>query len=185
MATFDSSGCWLSTSVCEGATCPVATSVGVRWGRWAPGPEPREADATHAKAVNDLRRQLGAHVVERVRCVQNGCNGERPRPQELVSADAVACVFLLGTALLSVRTPTGFVGLLCEAGDWVLLPADVPHVFDAGASPDVAFLRLSAGTRGWFPLHTTSPLPPGLPSMDAFVEQLLQALGEDIEGSEA
>ena len=97
----------------------------------------------------------------------------------------MACVFLQGTALLSVRTRAGFSSLLCDAGDWLLLPAGVPHVFDAGESPDVSFLRLTAGTRGWFPWHTGLSLPHSLPAKDAFVEHLLHELGEDIEGSGA
>jgi 1,2-dihydroxy-3-keto-5-methylthiopentene dioxygenase len=185
VATFDADGLWLSTSVCEGAACPAAASVGMRWGRWVDGPEPGDAVVDHAKALVELRRQLGAHVSERVRFSHSGYDGAHPRPQELTSEDAVACVFLKGTALLSVRTSAGFTGVLCEAGDWVWLPAGVPHVFDAGESPDVVFLRQSAGRRGWFPLHTGRSLPPGLPPMEAFVEHLLHELGEDIEGSEA
>ncbi len=80
---------------------------------------------------------------------------------------------------------TTTVSLLCDAGDWLLLPAGVPHVFDAGESPDVSFLRLTAGTRGWFPWHTGLSLPHSLPAKDAFVEHLLHELGEDIEGSGA
>ncbi len=185
VATFNPDGLWLSTSVCEGAACPLAAALGVRWGRWAEGLEPDAGAADSARALVHLRRELGAHVAEKVRFSGQGYDGANPRPQELAGEEAVACVFLQGTALLSVRTPAGFTSLLCDAGDWLLLPAGVPHVFDAGESPDVSFLRLSAGTRGWFPWHTGLSLPPALPAMDAFVEQLLLELGEDIEGSGA
>lgn len=185
VATFDPDGHWLSTSVCEGAACPLAAALGVRWGRWADGLEPDAGTAERARELAHLRRELGAHVTERFCLAGQGYDSAHPRPQELVGDDAVACVFLQGTALLSVRTPAGFTSLLCDAGDWLLLPAGVPHVFDAGESPDVSFLRLSAGTRGWFPWHTGLSLPPNLPAKDAFVEQLLHELGEDIEGSGA
>ena len=185
VATFDPDGLWLSTSVCEGARCSLAAALGVRWGRWAEGAEPDAGSPASARALARLRRELGEHVTERVHFSGQGYDGANPRPQELVSEDAVACVFLQGTALLSVRTPAGFTGVLCDAGDWLLLPPGVPHVFDAGESPEVSFLRLSAGARGWFPWHTGLSLPPGLPAMDAFVEQLLHELGEDIEGSSA
>jgi len=185
VATFDPDGLWLSTSVCEGAACPLASALGVRWGRWAEGLAP-DADAVEStRAMARLRRELGPHVVERVRFSHQGHDGAHPRPQELVGDDAVACVFLQGVALLSVRTPAGFTSLLCDAGDWLLLPAGVPHVFDAGGSPDVSLLRLTAGRRGWFPWHSGLPLPPDLPGMDAFVAHLLHELGEDIESSGA
>lgn len=182
VATFDPDGLWLSTSVCEGATCPLAAARGVRWGRWGDAPEPHAHGADSIQSLARLRRELGVHVTENIRFSGQGYDGANPRPQELVSDDAVACVFLQGTALLSVRTSAGFTSLLCDAGDWLWLPGGVPHVFDAGESPDVNFLRLSAGTRGWFPWHTGLSLPPGLPAMDAFVEQLLQDMGEEIEG---
>lgn len=186
LATFDRHGLWQSTSVCEGATCPVAASAGVRWGRWVDGLSADDAEAGQSSALVALRRQLGLHVAERVQCVAPPEQFLVPsRPLELTSDDGVACAFLQGAALIYLRTPSGFTGLLCEAGDWVLLPAGVAHVFDAGESPDLAFLRLSEGKRGWFPLHTGAALPPKLPTLDVFVEQLLHELGEDIEDGEA
>lgn len=185
VATFDPDGLWLSTSVCEGAACPLAAALGVRWGRWTDGVDPEAADAPGARALARVKRELGAHVTERVCFSGQVHDGAHPRPQELAGEDALACVFLQGTALLSVRTPAGFTSLLCDAGDWLLLPAGVPHVFDAGESPDVSFLRLTAGTRGWFPWHTGLSLPPGLPAKDAFIEHLLQELGEDLEDRSA
>jgi hypothetical protein len=79
VATFDADGLWLSTSVCEGAACPAAASVGMRWGRWVDGPEPGDAVVDHAKALVELRRQLGAHVSERVRFSHSGYDGARTR----------------------------------------------------------------------------------------------------------
>lgn len=180
LATFDTDGHWLSLSVCEGAACPLADALGVRWGRWHDGAtEPDEDNDGHnGEALAALRQTLGPHVAERVRL-----NGGQPVPPgELIGEDTIACVFLQGTALLLVRTPAGFTGLLCEAGDWVLLPAGLPHVFDAGAAPEVEFLRLCAGKRGWFPLRGGTRLPESLPRLDAFVRHLLHELGEEIDG---
>lgn len=188
VATFDRQGHWLSTSVCERAACPLAASLGVRWGKWSDGLDDTapDADAQHQRALTQVRQLIGPHVSERLRFAHTAANDAvRPSLQELEGEGAVAHVFLQGTVLLSVRTGDGFTGLLCEAGDWVLLPAGVPHVFDAGATPDVELLRLSAGTRGWFPWETGTPLPAALPALDAFVEQLLHELGEDIDGGSA
>ena len=186
VATFDRHGHWLSTSVCERAACPLVSSLGVRWGRWSDGLVDTDVDSLHQRALADVRRLIGPHVAERLRFSSDAANDAlRPSPHELEGEAAVAHVFLQGTALLSVRTCEGFTGLLCEAGDWVLLPAGVPHVFDAGATPDVELLRLSAGTRGWFPWETGTPLPAALPALDAFVEQLLHELGEEVDGGDA
>lgn len=171
----------MTISVCEGAVCPLAASLGVRWGRWNEGPVEEPHQVEGSSVFRALRRDLGVHVPERVR-VSAPASAQAPsRPQELKGEGALACVILQGTVLLSVRTQAGFTGLLCEAGDWVLLPAGVPHVFDAGTTPELEFLRLSQGRRGWFPLHTGVPLPPDLPRLDELVEQLLLELGEELE----
>ncbi|MDO9434423.1 hypothetical protein [Hydrogenophaga sp.] len=188
LATFDRHGHWLSTSVCERAACPLAASLGVRWGKWSDGLDDShpDAQAQHQHALTQVRQLIGPHVSERLRFSHTAANdATRPLPHELEGEGAVAHVVLHGTVLLCVRTGEGFTGLLCEAGDWVLLPAGVPHVFDAGTAPDVELLRLSAGTRGWFPWETGTPLPPALPALEAFVEQLLQELGEDIDEGES
>jgi 1,2-dihydroxy-3-keto-5-methylthiopentene dioxygenase len=186
IATFDHQGQWLSTSVCEGATCPLARALGVSWGRCPVVGDDvarAEVEVLRSRELAGLRRRLGAHVSERIHIGPPPHAGVHavPPPVEIAGENPTACVFLQGTALLSLRTPEGFTCLLLDAGEWVLLPAGVTHVFDVGESPDVSFLRLSAGRRGWFPLPTGQPLPPALPAKDAFVDQLLMALGEEIE----
>ncbi len=176
IATFDPGGSCISVSVCEGATCPLVRAAGVRWGRWAEEPEPGDAELAGNPALTELRRELGPHLAERL-----SAGAVATRPLELVSDDAMACVFLAGSMLLSLRTKAGFTSLLFEAGDWVHLPAGVPHVFDAGEAAGLAWLRLSAGPRGWFPWRTGRCLPPGLPTKDAFVDHLLVALGQETE----
>ncbi len=186
IATFDHQGQWLDTSVCEGAACPWVGALGVSWGRCAAVTDDMaraEEEVLRSRELAALHRRLGAHVSEHVHIDPLPHAGVHavPPPVEIAGENATACVFMRGTALLSVRTSQGFTCLLLEAGEWVLLPAGVAHVFDAGPSPDVSFLRLSAGRRGWFPLPTGRRLPPALPAREAFVDQLLMALGEYIE----
>ncbi len=187
VATFDTLGHGLTLQVCDAATCPLATALGVRWGRW-----PERSCTSGAAAVEIAYERELAHL----RASMGPCGSERlhlgsgaPQPgpqwrQEIASETAGACLILAGTALLTVRTSGGFTGLLCEAGDWVVLPAGVPHVFDIGeaADPGVDVYRLCAGARGWFPFPTARPLPESLPGLDAFVLRLLSELGEELQG---
>lgn len=189
LATFDPGGLWLTTSVCEDAACPSAVFAGVRWGRWplkAESGESRDAWNVDPVQVGALQRRFGVGCQERVSlsvaAEHLGC--QRPAPRELASEKAGVCVFIRGMSLLLVRTDRGFTGLLCEAGDWVYLPSGLPHVFDAGASPDADVLRLCEGSGGWFPEPTGRVLPEALPTMDAFVDRLLLELGEALEGGE-
>lgn len=186
LATFDPTGVWLTTSVCEDATCPLAAESGVRWGRWPAEVESGESIQAwlgDPSYVGTLKRRFGVNCEERVSLslAEKHRGYWRPTPRELASDKPGVTVFVRGTALVLVRTGKGFTGLLCEPGDWVYLPARLPHVFDAGTTPDVEVLRLCEGSGGWFPEHTGQALPHALPTMDAFVERLLCELGEELE----
>lgn len=185
LATFDTQGHWLSTSVCDDAVCRVASDAGIRWGRApavlkhgrAPGPVP----TSHLRG---LRQLLGPCTQERFRptpAMAHGQRNARPAPrQELISEDAGACLVLAGQVLLWVRSAQGFTALLLEPGDWAFLPANVPHALETGQLAELDLLRLSSGLRGWFPWPTPTQLPQALPLVDDFVDSLLNQLGEEI-----
>jgi len=64
-------------------------------------------------------------------------------------------------SLFYVRTEDGYLGLLFEAGEWVVMSAGAEHFFDDGeAAP-------------------ARPLPAALPHFDAFVEEVLMLTGND------
>ena len=66
-------------------------------------------------------------------------------------------------ALVYLPTQDGYLGLLFEAGEWVALPADKPHFFDAGEA------------------KSFDGLPAALPLFEAFVEQVLSLTGNDAD----
>jgi 1,2-dihydroxy-3-keto-5-methylthiopentene dioxygenase len=70
---------------------------------------------------------------------------------------------LESAALVYLPTQDGYLGLLFEAGEWVALPVDKPHFFDAGEA--VSF----------------DGLPAALPLFEAFVEQVLSLTGNNAD----
>jgi 1,2-dihydroxy-3-keto-5-methylthiopentene dioxygenase len=96
--------------------------------------------------------------------------------QEHWHREAELRAFVGGAGLFLLRRPEGFVGLLCEAGDWVALPAGLAHSFDAGAEPAFDALRLLGQAEGWV-AHASGQERPALPDFDAFVSQLLEQTG--------
>ena len=73
--------------------------------------------------------------------------------------------------------------LLCEAGDWVALPAGLRHFFDAGDEADFDALRLFTAPDGWVAQPTDAPAA-ALPLMDEFVALLAEEVGVDVASAE-
>ena len=65
--------------------------------------------------------------------------------------------------LFYLPTAEGYLGLLFEAGEWVSIPADTPHFFDAGEA------------------ESLEGLPDALPLFEAFVEEVLSLTGNDAD----
>lgn len=127
--------------------------LGLEQGRWTPrtvGDGSLEAVlAAYCDELDALRERLSIRSVDRV--TMRPGNPDWPA--------------------LRKRLPDGHAGLLCEAGDWVLVPAGTPHFFDAGDRPDFDALRLFSVPQGWKAKFTGAPSPK-LPLLDDFVARL-------------
>ncbi|CAN5312368.1 hypothetical protein BH10PSE18_BH10PSE18_46990 [soil metagenome] len=186
---FDADAGWGETHVCDGRISQSLAQAGVAWGRWD---VPEDADvASHASlraaaqdafgAATSAHESAGETTAERLRLLPDDAAWPALRPA--LQAERVASAGQLhgvaqGACLFHIRVGDGFVGLLCEAGEWVALPAGIGHAFDAGAEPDLDLLQLVGGTAT--PTHGAWP---ALPSMDDFVEEMLELTGhcEDAE----
>jgi 1,2-dihydroxy-3-keto-5-methylthiopentene dioxygenase len=88
--------------------------------------------------------------------------------------------FLDGAGLTYLRIDGGFLALLCEAEEWVLLPAGTRHWFDAGDAPQLDLLRLfSRPVDGVQPLRNERPQ--ALPLFDEFVGTMLELTGHEAD----
>ena len=97
---------------------------------------------------------------------------------EHTHGDAEIRFFLGGAGLFYIRRADGGAfGLLCEATDWVAIPAGARHWFDAGEQPDFDALRLFSTELGW----QAQPVPDApigqWPLLDEFRTRLLSLSG--------
>lgn len=186
LALFDADGQWQDTLVCEHRIAPCLQALGVSWGvrHLDPAPEPDSPgaqpwlQAQHSSLIQ-LGQGLGLHRIDRVtiRPGQPGWPALRQQfTEEHRHAEPELRVFLAGAGLFIVRRPEGFAGLLCEAGDWVALPAGLAHSFDAGVEPHFDALRLLGQAEGWL-AQPTQLARPSLPDFDDFVARLLEQTG--------
>ena len=191
LVCFDAEGRWQDTLVCDHLIGRSLAQAGVAWGRWpvreVDGSDAAAVRAAYGKEIDEIAALPGRFEVQsadRVRVAPGQPGWPALRAQFLTEhthADAEIRFFLEGAGLFYVRSGEGYVGLLCEAGDWVALPAGTTHAFDAGAEPDFDALRLFADPKGWIAQPTGRALPAALPLFDDFVERLLDMTGHEAE----
>lgn len=187
LVSFDAQGRWGEALVCQQRITQALHGQGVAFGHIPVAQDVGDGlDAAleaYAEALAPLRRQLEVRSADRVTLRPGHADWARLRAgflAEHAHAQAEIRFFLAGTGLFYVRTGNGFVGLLCEAGDWVAVPAGAPHFFDGGDEPDFDALRLFGTPDGWAAQPTGAPVPP-LPLLNAFTERLLALSGQEAQ----
>ncbi|MFT3814329.1 MAG: hypothetical protein QM740_13250 [Acidovorax sp.] len=187
LVTFDAQGRWGETMVCETRIREALRAYGLDHGRW---PLRALGDGSLAAVLQaydpdlaPLRERLSVQSVDRVSLKPGHADWPELRRQfitEHTHADAETRYFLGGMGLFYVRTDGGYLGLLCEAEDWVVVPAGTRHFFDAGYEPDFDALRLFSSPDGWQAQPTGAPSP-GLPLLDVFLDRLIELTGHVVE----
>lgn len=182
---FEADGAWGETLACDGRIRAALAAEGIGWGRWPLHELDDAADdaaviARYAHEIATLPPQLAPRSIDRLRLRPGQAGWPALRRQFLAEhrhADAELRFFLEGAGLFYIRTAQGFIGLLCEAGEWVALPPGTRHGFDAGESPDIDVLRFFTAAEGWLARPAEGALPAALPSFDGFVETMLELTG--------
>lgn len=191
LVAFDGQGIWGQTLDCPTRIASALQAQGIAFGRWplkalVPQASAEQVQAAYAPHLAALGQRFAIRSVDRVRLAPGHADWPALRQKfiaEHTHADAEIRFFLGGAGLFYIRTSEGHLGLLCEAGDWVALPAGLRHFFDAGDEPDFDALRLFTAPDGWVAQPTGAPAA-ALPLMDDFVAQLAEEVGVDVAPAE-
>lgn len=186
---FDEKGDWGETLVCEQMVTEALHRHGLAFGRVPIHKVGAGLDAAlkaYAGELSQLQTQLAVRSIDRV--AMNPADPEWPRLRrrflaEHTHAEPEIRLFLAGTGLFYVRDRQGFTGVLCEAGDWISVPAGTAHFFDGGTEPDFNVLRLFGSPDGWAAQPTDAPVP-HLPLLDEFREHLITLGGCALDTAE-
>jgi 1,2-dihydroxy-3-keto-5-methylthiopentene dioxygenase len=188
LVRFDADGHWLDTWVCDGLIGDELARAGLAWGRWPvrhfEGSDAEAVRTAYGEEIAALRERFEVRSADRVRLAPGHAGWPALRAQFLAEhthSDAEIRFFLEGAGLFYLRSGEGYLGLLCEAGEWVALPAGTRHFFDAGAEPDFDALRLFADPQGWIAQPADDSSLPALPLFDDFVEHLLALTGHEAD----
>lgn len=74
--------------------------------------------------------------------------------------------FVEGRGLFCLRLGQEVAQVLCEAGDWIAVPAGTRHWFDMGPEPHFCALRFFHNPEGWVAQFTGDPIAQSYPLLD-------------------
>lgn len=189
LATFDSQATWEQTHVCDGLVLENLERLGAAWGRWnvqSPWPANGALSAllkSRRTELTQLHQRFCTESVARLRLLPGtpGWPDLRRTWQRLQARDEPVVHWVLeGTLVVYLQTDDGYLGVLCEAGEWLAIPAGVRYARDAGEAPDLDVLVLSASAEN-IGSHTRSDADTELPSLDEFVETMLELTGHAVD----
>lgn len=71
--------------------------------------------------------------------------------KEHTHSDDEVRYFISGSGSFTIHKANKVFSILCEAGDFINIPANTPHWFDMGFEPDFKCLRFFSDESGWVP----------------------------------
>ncbi|MFO7630775.1 MAG: cupin domain-containing protein [Prochlorococcaceae cyanobacterium] len=74
--------------------------------------------------------------------------------------------FVEGRGLFCLHIGEEVLQLLCEAGDWISVPAGTRHWFDMGPEPNFCAIRFFNNPEGWVAQFTGDPIASSYPLLD-------------------
>jgi 1,2-dihydroxy-3-keto-5-methylthiopentene dioxygenase len=124
--------------------------------------------AAYADEVSAVQRDGGYPTVDAIRLQPDHPDREALRRKFLSehthSEDEVR-FFVEGRGLFCLHLGDEVVQVLCEADDWIAVPAGTRHWFDMGPEPQFCALRFFHNPDGWVAAFTGDPIADSFPRL--------------------
>jgi len=78
--------------------------------------------------------------------------------------------FIDGQGLFYIHHNDFVYGILCTAGDFISVPANIPHWFDMGSQPNFKCIRFFTTEEGWVPIYQVESISDQFPVLDEFIK---------------
>ncbi|MFQ6537949.1 1,2-dihydroxy-3-keto-5-methylthiopentene dioxygenase [Aphanothece stagnina] len=151
---------------------------GIRFERWpARASLPAAADqarilAAYAPEVAQVQAGGSYPTVDAIRLTPDHPERQALRQKFLAehthSEDEVR-FFVEGCGLFCLHLGQEVLQVVCEAGDWIAVPAGTPHWFDMGPEPRFCALRFFDNPDGWVATFTGDAIAAQYPLLDALL----------------
>jgi len=150
-------------------------SRGIRFLRWPAraelpaGAGPDQILAAYSSEIARVQAGGTYPTVDAIRLAPDHPDREALRQKFLAehthSEDEVR-FFVEGRGLFCLHLGEEVLQLICEAGDWIAVPAGTRHWFDMGPEPSFCALRFFHNSDGWVAQFTGDPIAAGYPLLD-------------------
>ncbi|MCX8060283.1 MAG: cupin [Aquificaceae bacterium] len=155
--------------------------IGVRFERWKANRElpwsatQEEVLEAYKEEVNRIVEEFAFKAIDVV-----SLTPDHPKKQELrqmflsehTHSDFEVRFFVEGSGTFYLHPQERVYALLCQKGDFVSVPSNMPHWFDMGTEPFFKAIRFFTLPEGWVAHFTGSDIATRIPSHD----QILQLL---------
>jgi 1,2-dihydroxy-3-keto-5-methylthiopentene dioxygenase len=150
-------------------------SRGIRFQRWPAraelpaGASPEQILAAYSSEIARVQAGGAYPTVDAIRLAPNHPDRDVLRQKFLAehthSEDEVR-FFVEGQGLFCLHLGDEVLQLICEAGDWIAVPAGTRHWFDMGPEPQFCALRFFNNPDGWVAQFTGDPIAASYPLLD-------------------
>jgi len=145
------------------AIAKTLSAAGMRFERWQ-AEAALTPDADQDAVLNAYRKSVDRLMTERGYITADVINMKPDHPDkralrqkflsEHVHSDDEVRFFVQGKGLFCIHTQDKVFAMLCESGDLISVPANTPHWFDMGDTPDFTCIRLFNDPSGWVANYT-------------------------------
>ncbi|MEY4802323.1 MAG: Acireductone dioxygenase [Cyanobacteriota bacterium] len=157
------------------AIAATLAPMGIGFERWqvqgglAPEADPAAILAVYATEIARVQAGGSYPTVDAIRLTPNHPDRQALRQKFLAehthSEDEVR-FFVEGRGLFCLHIGDLVLQLLCEAGDWISVPAGTKHWFDMGPEPHFCALRFFDNPAGWVAEFTGDQIADHYPRLD-------------------
>ncbi len=148
---------------------------GIRFQRWPARtalPEGAAAEqilSAYAEEITQVQRQGDYPTVDAIRLTPDHPDRRALRRKFLAehthSEDEVR-FFVEGRGLFCLHIGAEVLQVICEADDWIAVPAGTRHWFDMGPQPHFCALRFFGNPEGWVANFSGDPIAASYPLLD-------------------
>lgn len=130
-----------------------------------------EVLAAYGESVDRLKQEYGFQSADVVALTAEHPDRQALRAKfldEHTHSDFEVRFFVEGRGLFYIHRGDRVYGVMCEQGDLISVPADMPHWFDMGEAPSFKCIRLFTTPEGWVAQYTGDRIAERFPRFEAF-----------------
>jgi 1,2-dihydroxy-3-keto-5-methylthiopentene dioxygenase len=149
--------------------------IGVEFERWSTDVEVSGADSperilsAYGQWLENLKRRGGYATADVISLTPQHPDRVALREKflrEHIHTEDEVRFFVAGRGAFYLHVDGQVAAIICERGDLLRVPANTPHWFDTGPSPDLVAIRVFTNPQGWVAQYTGQAIAEDFPRLE-------------------